>query len=85
MIPAWLHDLSIAYLALGFACAAVIAADVIRHPQHMWIMDVVWPICAVRDSRIVWQYFRLWEARHAGEGTFSDGTGQDPPNRPFAH
>ena len=47
MIPAWLHVLSIASLALGALCAAVIAPNPVRHPQHMWIMDVVWPVTAL--------------------------------------
>lgn len=58
MIPAWLHILSIAWLSLGVLCAAVIAADVLRHPQHMWIMDVVWPVTALFGTIwVVWQYF----------------------------
>ena len=58
MIPAWLHGLSVAYLLLGAACAVIIAADELRHPQHMWIMNVVWPVCALFGT--VWlllQYF----------------------------
>lgn len=47
MIPTWLHDLSIAYLALGGLCAAVLAADLVVYPQHMWIMNVVWPVTAL--------------------------------------
>jgi hypothetical protein len=47
MVPDWLHDLSIAYLLLGAICAAVIAYDELRHPQHMWIMNVVWPVTAL--------------------------------------
>jgi len=35
MIPVWLHALSIASLLLGALCAVVIAADLVRHPQHM--------------------------------------------------
>lgn len=69
MIPAWLHVLSIAFLALGVLCAAVIATDLVRHPQHMWIMDVVWPVTALFGTVwIVWQYFtygRLAEDRRA--------------------
>ena len=58
MIPVWLHDLSIAFLVLGALCAAIIAIDVIRHPQHMWIMSVVWPVTALFGTVwIVWQYF----------------------------
>jgi hypothetical protein len=47
MIPAWLHDISIAYLVAGFVCAAVIGIDVTRHPQRMAIMNLVWPITAL--------------------------------------
>jgi hypothetical protein len=58
MIPTWLHDISTAYLLLGGLCAAFIAADIIRHPQPMWIMNIVWPVTALFGSLwIVWQYF----------------------------
>ncbi len=58
MIPAWLHSLSIAFLLLGLVCAVVIAADLVRHKQHMWIMNVVWPVTALFGTVwIVWQYF----------------------------
>jgi hypothetical protein len=58
MIPPWFHDLSIAYVALGWACALVIAADEARHPQHMWIMNIVWPVTALFGTFwILWQYF----------------------------
>jgi hypothetical protein len=58
MIPAWLHVLSVASLVLGALCAVVIAADLVRHPQHMWIMDVVWPVTALFGTVwVVWQYF----------------------------
>jgi hypothetical protein len=57
MVPAWLHGLSIAYLLIGFLCAAIIAADVARCPQHMGIMNVVWPITALFGTVwILWHY-----------------------------
>lgn len=58
MIPAWLHLLSLAFLGLGLLSALVIAFDVARHPQHMWIMNVVWPVTALFGTVwVVWQYF----------------------------
>jgi hypothetical protein len=58
VLPTWFHNLSITYLALGAACALVIAADECRHPQHMWIMYVVWPVTALFGTFwILWQYF----------------------------
>jgi len=46
MIPDWLHWISIASLALAGLCVLVIAIDVARHPQQMWIMDIVRPVVA---------------------------------------
>jgi branched-subunit amino acid transport protein len=67
MIPAWLHDLSVTYLLLGMLCAIVIAVDVVRHPQHMWIMNIVWPVTALFGTGwIIWQYFAYGQlATHA--------------------
>ncbi|MGQ7932464.1 DUF4396 domain-containing protein [Paraburkholderia sp. D1E] len=45
--PAWLHDLSTAWISLGAICTVVIAADEVRHPQKMWIMNLVWPLTAL--------------------------------------
>ena len=57
-MPLWLHDLSVASLLLGALCALIIAADLLRHPQHMWIMNVVWPVSALFGTAwILWQYF----------------------------
>jgi hypothetical protein len=45
-------------LALSFACTFVIAADEIRRPQKMWIMNVVWPVTALYLGVFaVWAYF----------------------------
>ena len=46
-MPEWLHILSIAALALGGVCALLVVVDEWRHPQHMWIMNVVWPATAL--------------------------------------
>ncbi len=51
MFPAWLHFLSIAYLACGAFCAIMIAVDELRHPQHLWTMKV-WPLTALLDVPI---------------------------------
>ena len=58
LIPAWLHYTSIGFLAAGVICAVVIAVDVWRYPQQMWIMDVVWPVTALFGTILVLaQYF----------------------------
>lgn len=59
MTPAWLHELSLAYLMLGGVCSLAITLDLVRHPQHMWIMNVVWPVTALFGTvGILWQYFK---------------------------
>ncbi len=58
MIPTWLHILSIFALLVGFVCALIVAIDVTRHHQHMWIMNVVWPVVALFAGPIaLWGYF----------------------------
>ena len=59
MVPFWLHALSIVSLLVAFGCAAIIAIDETRDPQHMWIMNVVWPATALFGSVVaVWGYFK---------------------------
>jgi hypothetical protein len=58
VIPFWLHALAIGALAFGGACAIIVAIDVARHPQHMGIMNVVWPVVATFAGAIaLWGYF----------------------------
>lgn len=80
--PAWFHALSIAALCLGAICCLVIAADLIKHPQHMGIMNIVWPVTALFGTVwIVWQYFkygRLSEHRLAHQ---AKQKGEAPPNK----
>lgn len=50
MIPEWLHILSVVSLVVAFACSAIIVIDEMRDPQHMWIMNIVWPATALFGS-----------------------------------
>ncbi|HEU4375397.1 MAG TPA: DUF4396 domain-containing protein [Telluria sp.] len=59
MIPAWLHLLSLLFLVLGFGCAAWVAFDILRHPQHMGIMNLVWPVITLSGTVFtLWLYLR---------------------------
>ena len=52
----------IAWISLGaaFLCALFIAIDEMRHPQTMWIMNLVWPITALYFSVFaLWGYLRI--------------------------
>ncbi len=46
-VPAWLQGLAIVSLILGFGSAVAIGIDLSRRPQHMAIMNAVWPITAL--------------------------------------
>ena len=63
MTPQWLHILALAMLAVGVTSTAIIAIDVVRHPQHMTIMNVVWPVTGLYSGPIAiwfyWTYGRL--------------------------
>ena len=59
MVPEWLRLLSIVALILGLASAGVIVIDESRHPQRMWIMNVVWPVVALFGTVLtIWAYLR---------------------------
>jgi hypothetical protein len=51
--PDWLIILSWSALYLGVGCAALILVDVARFPQHMGIMNVVWPVTALFGTVLV--------------------------------
>lgn len=51
--PVWFVVLSWASIVLGLACAAWMVADVGRRPQHMAVMNVVWPVTALFGS-VLW-------------------------------
>lgn len=53
-IIAWLS------LAIAFVSAVIIAVDETKHPQKMWIMNIVWPATALYLSVFaIWAYFRF--------------------------
>ncbi len=57
-------------IVVAIACAVIITFDEIRHPQHMWIMNLVWPITALYFSIFaLWAYFSL--GRKASHATMS--------------
>jgi hypothetical protein len=62
-------------LGIAFICAVVIAVDEMRHPQKMWIMNIVWPVTALYLSVFaLWGYFRIGRglAKNAMHGTSKD-------------
>ena len=62
----WLHLLAILSLAIGLICVVTIAADELRFPQKMWIMNIVWPVTALFGS-VIWLGFYYSFGRNKGE------------------
>lgn len=47
------------FLGIAFICAIVVAIDLMRHPQKMGIMNIVWPVTALYGSVFALRaYFR---------------------------
>lgn len=82
MIPFWLHLLAIVALLVGFASALVMAWDVSRHPQHMWIMNVVWPVTGLFGGPLtLWAYFRYGRLATRASVMGARERGEKPPNQ----
>jgi hypothetical protein len=88
MVPMWLHILAILSLATGFASAGAIAWDLTRRPQHMWIMNVVWPVTALYATLLAawgyWRYGRAGAHAHMMAKQPGDGHASDGSKPPFA-
>ena len=78
-MPEWLTILAIGSLVLAGVCASVIVIDIMRgHRQHLWVMNLVWPITALYSGPLaLWAYFAIGrlstheaieEARDKGRG-----------------
>ncbi len=72
MVPVWLHTTALLSLAAGFAIALWIGLDEWRHPQRMWIMNLVWPITALFGTFITLVGYHLY-----GRQSSSDLEGDD--------
>jgi hypothetical protein len=71
-------------LIVAFVCAIIITVDEVRHPQHMWIMNLVWPITALYFSVFgLWAYFAL--GRKATHQKMSDGAMQGMDHMAMGH
>jgi Domain of unknown function (DUF4396) len=78
MIPLWLNVLAIVSLISAIGAAVIIAVDIARRPQHMAVMNVVWPVTALYGGLLaLWFYFR--HGRAAAKAAMPQATKQAAP------
>jgi hypothetical protein len=82
MIPRWLHTVSIVSLVVAGVICIVVAIDVYRYRQHMWIMNVVWPVTMLFGSLLTGsgylRYGRLATHKKAMAAMHADA---EPPHK----
>jgi hypothetical protein len=82
MISHWLQLLALLSLALAGVCAVWVTFDVWVHPQHMWIMNVVWPITALYGGPLaLWAYYKIGRLSAREEMHKAKAQGQEPPGK----
>jgi Domain of unknown function (DUF4396) len=62
MPPTWLTVVAWISLASTLVCAASIAVDIFvrGYRQHVWIMNLVWPLTALYSGPLGWLAYRRW-------------------------
>ena len=56
-MPESLHILAVLSIIAAVICSAWIAFDERKRPQHMWIMNLVWPLCALFGHVLVLGFY----------------------------
>ncbi|HVU24628.1 MAG TPA: DUF4396 domain-containing protein [Opitutus sp.] len=83
VIPEWLHTLAEWVLVLWAIGGGWIALDVLAgHRQHMWIMNVVWPVTALWAGPLaLWAYYRYGRKTTHRAMMAAKAQGRPPPAR----
>ncbi len=82
-MPEWLHVPSWIWLSLGLGCAGISVLHLIAgHRQHMWIMDVVWPVTALFGTFLaLYAYFSVGRLSTRAVVQQAKNRSAEPPNR----
>lgn len=83
MIPHWLSVISVLMLVLGGVCAIVILIDLLLgNRQHMWIMNIVWPVSALFGTALtLWAYFKYGRLNTHRRVLEAKRRGEEPPGK----
>lgn len=82
-VPVWLHALSAVSLAAALLCTAVVIIDIARgNRQHMWIMDIVWPLTVLYSGPLgLWAYYHIGRLSTHTAMQEAKQRGVDPPSK----
>jgi hypothetical protein len=83
---AWLQTTAVISLLLAAGCVIVVIIDLTSHPQHMWIMNIVWPLTALYAGPLaLWAYYRIGRlsAREKVEKAQAGGDQMPAKKKPF--
>ncbi len=78
-----LHLIAIVCLIIGAFSALIIAIDLLAgHKQHMWIMNLVWPITGLYAGPLaLWGYFTAGRLSTHRAMMEAKARGEDPPGK----
>ena len=75
MFPNWFHYLAMAFVLIGVVCALFVLWDILRHPQKMGIMNIVWPVTALFGLLpLVAAYYRYGRRTDQGNPSAASST-----------
>jgi hypothetical protein len=83
----WLTLIATLSLVVAIACALIITADLLKRPQHMWIMNLVWPLTALYAGPIAaWAYYRIGTLSSRESAAKANQAGEKMPSKkkPFS-
>jgi hypothetical protein len=82
-MPSWIHPLALISLVLSGVCALWITIDLLAgHKQHMWIMNLVWPITALYAGPIaLWAYYKVGRLSSHRAMHMAKTHGEEPPGK----
>ena len=83
MYPDWLNILAVVSLVVaGFSFLWILIDIFSGHHQHMWIMDVVWPITGLYAGPLaVWVYYKVGRLSTHHAMMAAKERGEEPPGK----
>jgi uncharacterized protein DUF4396 len=78
----WLYAIAVISLVTAAVCASIMVLDLSRHRQHMWIMNLVWPLTALYAGPLaLWAYYRFGRLSTEKNVASSKSRGEEMPGK----